>query len=555
MGSELSRRILIVDDQEDLRQQVVRLLSQGSSSNETSSLIEQIRNRISKSRETPTSAHHRITYQVDTVGQGKEAFSRVKASFSENQPYALMFLDMRMPPGWDGLETAQRIRGIDKEIQIVIMTAYADYEQQEIAEKIGEPDKLIYLKKPFHPEEIRQLALAMTEKWNMNRREKERVILTNRLMRENARLTKRTFSDLTETYRSVLDAFAFFLDARTGILVRRRDDKEQVCCSTSPEDETELLGKLSEKQKQATRIVTDTSSGDALFPIIFDNFTGYVYIQGKNLIFSFEQLMPYLEILLETTHEVLKNAFLLQQHNEKVQLTAVASVMKRLTGDISRVLDENKKRLHTLRVCGEEQKCPQLYEDVENSSGEILALCQDMLQFAEPEQAEPPSTPVDLQKLIASLYDSFASRIQQAGIEWSLLATENLQTSGNEAALRRCFWHLLDNAIDALENADVNKKTKKLSVRIEPTGSRVTVRICDTGDGIPEEVAQNLFSSFATAGKEGANGLGATLARKIAQRHGGDISFRSTPGEGTCFAVTVPLYTEKKFGAHVPENQ
>ena len=46
-----------------------------------------------------------------------------------------MFLDMRMPPGWDGLETAQRIRSIDKEIQIVIMTAYADYEQQEIAEK------------------------------------------------------------------------------------------------------------------------------------------------------------------------------------------------------------------------------------------------------------------------------------------------------------------------------------------------------------------------------------------------------------------------------------
>ena len=134
---ESNRRILVVDDQEDLRNQVAKMLTKRGGQNETSSLIEQIRNRISRSKESPTPQSEKINYSVDTVGQGKEAYELVKESFAKKEPYSVMFLDMRMPPGWDGLETAQRIRAIDKEVQIVIMTAYADYEQQEIADLVG----------------------------------------------------------------------------------------------------------------------------------------------------------------------------------------------------------------------------------------------------------------------------------------------------------------------------------------------------------------------------------------------------------------------------------
>jgi two-component system NtrC family sensor kinase len=155
-----NRRILIVDDQDDLRKQLSRLLTQFDSKSETSSLIQKMR-RITGSKEAAATKDP-IKYEIAAVSQGKKAYEMVKDSFSRSEPYALMFLDMRMPPGWNGLETAQRIRSIDKEIQIVVMTAYADYEQHEIAERVGDPEKLLYLKKPFHPEEIRQLALSLT---------------------------------------------------------------------------------------------------------------------------------------------------------------------------------------------------------------------------------------------------------------------------------------------------------------------------------------------------------------------------------------------------------
>ena len=117
-----NRRILIVDDREDLRKQLSRLLSHSDSKSETSSLIQQIRNRISPDK-APAANGQRVTYEIDAARQGKSAYEMVKDSFTRNEPYALMFLDMRMPPGWNGLETAQRVRSIDKEIQIVIMTA------------------------------------------------------------------------------------------------------------------------------------------------------------------------------------------------------------------------------------------------------------------------------------------------------------------------------------------------------------------------------------------------------------------------------------------------
>ena len=91
----------------------------------------------------------------------------VKKSLSENKPYALAFVDMRMPPGWDGLETIKHLWAHDHHLQVVICTAYSDYSWQETIAELGQNDKLLILKKPFDPTEIRQIALAMTEKWHV----------------------------------------------------------------------------------------------------------------------------------------------------------------------------------------------------------------------------------------------------------------------------------------------------------------------------------------------------------------------------------------------------
>src|SRR5262249_49740759 len=86
----------------------------------------------------------------------------------EGQPYAMAFVDVRMPPGWDGIETIGRIWEVDPEVQIVVCTAYADYSWEEMRAKVGHPDNLLVLKKPFDNIEVQQLAHAMTRKWFLN---------------------------------------------------------------------------------------------------------------------------------------------------------------------------------------------------------------------------------------------------------------------------------------------------------------------------------------------------------------------------------------------------
>ena len=75
----------------------------------------------------------------------------MRAANAANQPFAVVFLDMRMPPGPDGLWAAQRIREIDQQVEIVICTAYSDVDPLEIGRRVPPADKLFYLQKPFHP--------------------------------------------------------------------------------------------------------------------------------------------------------------------------------------------------------------------------------------------------------------------------------------------------------------------------------------------------------------------------------------------------------------------
>ncbi len=104
-------------------------------------------------------------YDLITAMQGQDGFEMIKQARESNSPFTLAFIDVRMPPGWDGIETASKIREIDSDIEIVMVTAYSDRERNELVTKIGTPEKLLYLKKPFDPDEIKQLALSLTGKW------------------------------------------------------------------------------------------------------------------------------------------------------------------------------------------------------------------------------------------------------------------------------------------------------------------------------------------------------------------------------------------------------
>jgi diguanylate cyclase (GGDEF)-like protein len=111
----------------------------------------------------------RMAFRVDSAYQGSEALALVQRSLEEHQPYAVAFIDMRMPPGWDGLKTIERIWAVDSHIQTVVCSAYSDHDWETLTARLGRSDKLLVVKKPFDPVEVLQCAHALGAKWRNER--------------------------------------------------------------------------------------------------------------------------------------------------------------------------------------------------------------------------------------------------------------------------------------------------------------------------------------------------------------------------------------------------
>lgn len=108
-------------------------------------------------------------YQVESAYQGQEALEMVRRAYAENRPYSVVFMDVRMPPGWDGIQTISTIWEHFPEVEMVICTAYSDYSWEKIIEKLGTTDRLLFLRKPFDTTAVKQMALSLTRKWHLQR--------------------------------------------------------------------------------------------------------------------------------------------------------------------------------------------------------------------------------------------------------------------------------------------------------------------------------------------------------------------------------------------------
>ena len=108
-------------------------------------------------------------FELGFACSGQEGLDAVRKAMDQSAPFAVAFVDIRMPNGWDGIETVARIWEIDSEIQIVLCSAYSDYSWEEMMSRLGVSERLLILKKPFDNIEVLQLAHALTNKWEMGR--------------------------------------------------------------------------------------------------------------------------------------------------------------------------------------------------------------------------------------------------------------------------------------------------------------------------------------------------------------------------------------------------
>ncbi len=154
-----SNRILIIDDDDYIHQDIEETIKPEISEPITTDLAKAFGSVADKSFLPKLEILH--------AKSGKEGFEQVKAALEKNEPIAVAYVDMRMPPGWDGAETIRKIREIDKNIEIVIMTAFTDKPLSEIVKDMELLDKLLYIRKPFTREEIQQMTISLVEKWNI----------------------------------------------------------------------------------------------------------------------------------------------------------------------------------------------------------------------------------------------------------------------------------------------------------------------------------------------------------------------------------------------------
>lgn len=159
MNQQQNRRILLADDMPAIHEDFRKVLLAGAASPELDDVEAALFGETAKAAA--------VTFTLDSAYQGQEALAKVREALQSEQPYALAFIDMRMPPGWDGVETIEQLWREDPRLQIVICTAYADQTWLEIFDRLDARDRLLVLKKPFDPIEVRQLASALTVKWQM----------------------------------------------------------------------------------------------------------------------------------------------------------------------------------------------------------------------------------------------------------------------------------------------------------------------------------------------------------------------------------------------------
>ena len=133
-------------------------------------------------------------FDVDFAGQGQAGLAMVEQAVAEGAPYAVAFVDMRMPPGWDGVETIDHLWQADPDLHVIICTAFSDHAWEDVIQRLGQTDRLLVLRKPFDSIEAWQLANALTSKWTLQRAARARRDALESVVAERT-------ASLTETQR------------------------------------------------------------------------------------------------------------------------------------------------------------------------------------------------------------------------------------------------------------------------------------------------------------------------------------------------------------------
>nr|WP_242601929.1 EAL domain-containing protein [Legionella wadsworthii] len=226
MMNDISLHIMIIDDNPSIHQDFIKVLATSNSKSELNHLDKQLFDDESPLEESCRADidYYLPKFVFNTACQGEEATKKIQKDLDEGIHYALAFVDIRMPPGWDGIETIKHMWKIDPDIQVVICTAYSDYSWEETVKELGMADNYLILKKPFDVVAVRQLACALTRKWILANDSKHHEQVLQKTVEERTESLQQSLSLLRSTFESsadgilVLDLYNKLIDCNSKFI-------------------------------------------------------------------------------------------------------------------------------------------------------------------------------------------------------------------------------------------------------------------------------------------------------------------------------------------------
>ena len=187
MKDKKLHRILVIDDNPEIHQDFRKILCLNRS---RASKLEAMEAELF---EETGFLGKQLRFEVDSAFQGTEGLARVHHALQEGRPYEMAFVDVRMPPGLDGIEVTPMLWKADPTLQIIICTAYSDYSWEEMFAKVGTSDRMFFLQKPFDRTEVLQLSHALVEKRRVER------------MQSSMQVRAKTLEKMSERLQSEID--------------------------------------------------------------------------------------------------------------------------------------------------------------------------------------------------------------------------------------------------------------------------------------------------------------------------------------------------------------
>lgn len=567
-----NRRILVIDDNPSIHGDFRKILVNAESATELHSAAAAFFGEEEKSVSS-------VQIELESATQGEEGVRKAADAVTSGRPFAMAFVDMRMPPGWDGLKTISELWKVDPEIQVVICSAYSDRSWSEIQETLGETDKLLILKKPFDNAEVLQLAMSMIEKRHLLEVAQSKTDALETLVEERTR-DFREAKEESERLISSIDSILIGVN-ESGKVERWNPRAEQLFGLTVDEVIGQPFDTLPIHWNEPLPLSEMASSKSASHEVSFEDADGqrkFVSLSTYPIIHDAQAVGTLILGADLTEHHMLENQLQQAQKLESVgQLAAGVAheintpmqyigdnldFLEKKVSSIGPILDSlvllmkeehaEEDRQIILREMLEAAKKSKVKKfntatldaitDSKDGVKHVSKIVRAMKEFAHPGQEE--RTPVDINRALEST-------IAVSTNEWKYVANVEKELDPSiptvnalSVELNQVFLNIIVNAAHAIGGAEGEDTVElgTITVSTSLVNDNVQIAISDTGSGIPDNIKKRIFDPFFTTKEVGkGTGQGLSIAHNvIVGQHGGRLWCDSTPGKGTTFFIQIP---------------